>query len=82
METKTCVLCGKDYITNKCNECAKNMPAMSLDDIYRDKKSIIEYSMQEAFNSIYQEIDKDSKYQLSDDELIELVYDLMKKYLK
>lgn len=54
---------------------------MNLQEIYQDKKSIIEYSMQEAFNSIFQEIDKDTKYTLSDDELTELVYQLMDYYL-
>ena len=55
---------------------------MTIQEIYQDKKSIIEYSMGEAFNSIFQEIDKDKDYTLADDELTELVYELMNIYLK
>jgi isopropylmalate/homocitrate/citramalate synthase len=54
---------------------------MNIKQIYQDKKSVIEYSMQEAFNSIFQEIDKDTSYTLSDDEITELVYDLIKEYI-
>ena len=55
----------------------KDRPNMTLADIYRDKKSILDYGYGEWFNEIYREIEKDSKYSLSSDEVIELVYDLI-----
>ncbi len=60
-----------------------NNPApMSFLDIYDDKKSTIEYAMQEAFNEIFSAIDRDNKYNLSTDEQTELIYQLMEHYVK
>ena len=55
---------------------------MTLKEIFEYKKTIISKSMDNAFNQIFRNLDKDSEFELADDEMTELVYNLMKFYLK
>jgi len=56
---------------------------MTLEKIYDSYQNTIEEIMDNAFNSILEEMAEDESFiTLSDDERYELVYDLMKKYCK
>jgi len=56
---------------------------MNLEQVYERFQNSIEEVMDNAFNSILEELNQDEDFNtLADDEKYELVYDLMEKYIK
>ncbi len=54
---------------------------MNFEEIYDDKFKAIEKGMSLAFNTIAKAIEKDKTFTLADDEVAELIYEIMEKYL-
>jgi hypothetical protein len=55
---------------------------MNIQEIYGDKKEIIEKAMSKAMGKIFDSIEEDEEYTLSTDENIELCEELMSLWLK
>jgi hypothetical protein len=55
---------------------------MTLEDIFEDKRGIIENILDEGYQEFEADIENDEEYTLSTDEIAELYYDLIKMYFK
>lgn len=50
---------------------------MNIQEIYQDKKKVLDYGYSEWWNEVYQDIENDEDYTLASDEVEELIVDLM-----
>lgn len=53
---------------------------MTINDIYEDKKPLIEEAINEVIGKLFEDIDNDDEYSLSTDENTELCYKLIARY--